>query len=167
VRLPPKAVFGLAASEVFGYEVLPRHFSGGESSPCFRILKAAGYTIVPKDDRDACNSITQLSASDREWTEGRPRLVSHLRRERKSGLAAAKKATFMREHGKLFCERGRLDPEATYGGCHGAACIEVHHATVRVSETPRAASNRSSSTGRATASPLRRAPHRAQALSGA
>jgi hypothetical protein len=134
VRLPPKAVFGLAASEVLGYEVLPRRFSAGHSSPCFRIIKAARYTIVPKGNGEMATSITQLSATDREWTEGRPRLVSHLRRERRSGLAAAKKAAFIREHGKLFCERCRLDPEISYGGGHGAACIEVHHATVRISE---------------------------------
>jgi hypothetical protein len=110
VRLPPKAVFGLAASEVLGYEVLPRRFSAGHSSPCFRIIKAARYTIVPKGNGEMATSITQLSATDREWTEGRPRLVSHLRRERRSGLAAAKKAAFIREHGKLFCERCGLIP---------------------------------------------------------
>src|SRR6202045_59035 len=28
-RLPPKAVFGLAATEALGFTVQPRHFSGG------------------------------------------------------------------------------------------------------------------------------------------
>ena len=49
-RLPPKAVFGLAASEALGFEVLPEHFSGGAGTPCFRVLEAAGLTILPKDE---------------------------------------------------------------------------------------------------------------------
>ena len=48
-RLPPKALFGVAASRVLNIEVLPAHFIGGEGTPCFRILLAAGFQIVPKD----------------------------------------------------------------------------------------------------------------------
>ena len=64
---------------------------------------------------------------DRAWAEGHPRLMTHLRRERKAGLAPAKKAAFIREHGRLRCERCGLDPAETYGPDIGDACIEVHH----------------------------------------
>jgi hypothetical protein len=49
LRLPPKAVFGLAASEALGFRVLPRHFSGGEGTPCFNSIRSAGYEIVHKE----------------------------------------------------------------------------------------------------------------------
>jgi hypothetical protein len=49
-RLPPKAVFGIAASAALGFEVQPKHFSGGRGTPCFRILEEAGFTIVPKNE---------------------------------------------------------------------------------------------------------------------
>jgi 5-methylcytosine-specific restriction protein A len=47
-RLPPKAVFGLAATEALGFPVLPKHFTGGINTPSFRALEAAGFAIVPK-----------------------------------------------------------------------------------------------------------------------
>jgi hypothetical protein len=49
-RFPPKAVFGLAASEALGFMVQPKHFSSGTGSPCFRVLQRAGFTIVPKNE---------------------------------------------------------------------------------------------------------------------
>jgi predicted HNH restriction endonuclease len=64
--------------------------------------------------------------------EGRPKLMQHLRRERAAGLASAKKASFIREHGKLFCELCSMDPVATYGEFDGPACIEVHHHSIQV-----------------------------------
>ena len=64
---------------------------------------------------------------ERAWIEGHPRLVTHLRRERRSGLASAKKAAFIREQGHLICERCKMDPRETYGSDVGNACIEVHH----------------------------------------
>jgi hypothetical protein len=103
-RFPPKAVFGLAASEGLGFEIQPKHFTGGRGTPCFRILEAAGFTIVAKSE--ALPSLNlPASQEDREWAEGTPKLVSHLRKERASGLAQAKKENFMRLHGRLICER--------------------------------------------------------------
>jgi hypothetical protein len=46
--LPPKAVFGLAATEALGFPVLPKHFTGGVGTPCFQALEAAGFAIRPK-----------------------------------------------------------------------------------------------------------------------
>src|SRR5262245_7500642 len=34
----------------------------------------------------------------------------------------------------FFWERCRLDPKTAHGDRHGAACIEIHHAAVQVSE---------------------------------
>lgn len=52
-RLPPKAVFGKAASEALGFTVLPRHFTGGLGTPAFAALEKAGYSIVPKEQQPA------------------------------------------------------------------------------------------------------------------
>lgn len=133
VRLPPKAVFGLAASKALGFTVMPRHFTGGLNSPCFQVLQAAGYRIVAKSEI-VSQPTTTLSAEDRQWAEGKPMLVTHLRRERGSGLSEAKKAEFRRVHGRLFCERCSMDPVQSYGGLHGEACIEAHHQEVRVAD---------------------------------
>lgn len=128
VRLPPKAVFGLAASEALGFQVLPHHFSAGHGTPCFAVIRRAGYRIVAKGDSSPVDEVP-VSPEDRTWAEGRPKLVTHLIRERAAGLAAAKKALFVKTHGRLWCERCRLDPLEKYGPDTGAACIEVHHRT--------------------------------------
>lgn len=132
-RLPPKAVFGIAATQALGFPVLPRHFSGGDGTPCFRVLRAAGYAIVPKAEVTDSNYPAQVPA-DEAWTEGKPKLVTHVRKERGPGLAKAKKAEFRRVYGKLFCERCRLDPVETYASEHGEACIEVHHHLTQIQD---------------------------------
>ena len=129
-RLPPKAVFGLAATEALGYEILPRHFVGGSGTLCFKAITDAGYRIVRKDkiqpDEVPPDEVSP-NPDDHTWVEGHPKLVTHLRRERKPGLAAEKKDVFRREHGRLQCECCGLDPAKTYGPDIGDACIEVHH----------------------------------------
>lgn len=137
IRLPPKAVFGIGATEALGFSILPKHFSGGESSTCFRILREAGYTIVPKGEAVEPVESADLGTDPPEtleWTEGRRVLHQHYTRERASGLAQAKKAKFKRENGRLFCERCRMDPVVAFGGQVGEACIEVHHKAVAVSQ---------------------------------
>ena len=130
-RLPPKAVFGLAATEALGFPVLPKHFTGGLGAPAVRILEDAGYEIVPKGA--ASEMPPGLPPDDRQWAEGRRRLVQHLARERAPGLSKAKKAAFIREHGRLFCERCQVDPVQQFGDEVGLACLEVHHDATRVS----------------------------------
>lgn len=125
VPMPPKAVFGVAASEALGFKVLPQHFTGGVGTPCFKILEKAGLQIVPKGEAPDVN-MTSLSREDREWTEGNRKLVLHLRRERGSNLARDKKAAFVLEHGKLYCERCKTDASAI-DPKFGDVCIEVHH----------------------------------------
>ncbi|WP_353472345.1 hypothetical protein PVT71_13705 [Salipiger sp. H15] len=131
-RLPPKAVFGRAASLALGISVGPQQFSAGKGTPCFKILEEAGYRIVRKSDPVVLTEL--LSEEDRVWAEGKPRLVSHLRRERGHGLAKAKKAEFLRLHGRLFCEKCEMDPIEVFGSEDGEACIEVHHHSTAVSE---------------------------------
>lgn len=45
---PPKAIFGLAAQRIAGRALSADEFSGGESSPCFLILKSLGFEIASK-----------------------------------------------------------------------------------------------------------------------
>lgn len=125
-RLAPKAVFGLAASEALGFEVLPENFRGGRDTQCFRMLTACSFPVVSKSHGAEIDE-TPMNEDDRVWTEGRPRLVAHLRRERGGGLAKAKRDRFRAAHGRLFCERCAMDPIATFGSDLGEACIEVHH----------------------------------------
>lgn len=133
LRLPPKAVFGLAATYALGFQIMPRHFTAGLSSVCFEVLEDAGFRIVPKGEQDHSVPLP-LPNDDRLWAEGRPKLIAHLRRERALGLSFAKKAEFRRVRGRLFCERCLMDPIVTYGGEHGEACIEVHHHVVQVAQ---------------------------------
>ncbi|MBI1180823.1 MAG: hypothetical protein GC201_09715 [Alphaproteobacteria bacterium] len=127
-RLPPKAVFGIALSEIIGRPATPHDFSAGWGTPCFSIIEAAGYPIVEKDE------IIPISASEiddeRTWAEGTPRRVAHLRRERAPGLSRAKKRSFIEQHGELSCERCHITAKSL--GEYGDACIEVHHARVAV-----------------------------------
>jgi 5-methylcytosine-specific restriction protein A len=133
IRLPPKAVFGIAASMALDFDVQPRHFSAGIGTPCFRILERSGYEVVAKGEPGALPEAPP-PPEDQEWTEGKQRLILHLRRERAKGLSQAKKTAFKREHGRLFCERCKMDPSERYGEDIGEACIEVHHREVQVKD---------------------------------
>lgn len=128
-RLPPKAVFGLAAAEALGFDVLPGHFSAGEGSLCFRILREAGFLVVPKTGTDSPvgRKIRRTVDEDLRWSEGDLRAVRHLARERAPSLAQAARDRFRREHGRLFCEICGVDPVAAAGDDAAEACIEVHH----------------------------------------
>jgi 5-methylcytosine-specific restriction protein A len=134
--LPPKAVFGLAASKALGFEVLPRHFSGGVDTICFRKLEACGLTIVEKGSApDVPDDVAvPLTEEDRVWIEGKLRLVTHLRRERRRGLSAAKRQAFREANGRLYCERCGFDPVSAYGTEMAEACLEVHHSRVAVAD---------------------------------
>ena len=132
-RLPPKAVFGIAASEALGFEVLSRHFTGGAGTTCFQSIESAGYEIVTKSGSSKSVNIP-LDPEEKTWAEGGPRLAAHLTRERARGLSPAKKDKFIGIHGKLFCERCKIDPKEIYGKDVGDACIEVHHAKVSLAD---------------------------------
>ncbi|MFM0428435.1 hypothetical protein PQQ75_05415 [Paraburkholderia aspalathi] len=132
-RLPPKAVFGVALSLALDGEVIePKHFSGGESSTCFRLLRGAGYQVVPKSESEAGED--EQSDEDHEWNEGKVELRFHFKRERAKGVSRAKKAQYRRIHGKLACERCGLDPVIHYKSELAEACIEVHHSATQVGQ---------------------------------
>ena len=114
-----------------GTEVEPKHFSGGEGSPCFRALRAAGYQVLPKNGSD---TDVEAEADWREWDEGRKVLHRHVAGERAPSLAKAKKAQYRRIHGVLKCEQCGLVPSAHYATEMADSCIEVHHAKTQVSE---------------------------------
>lgn len=130
-RLPPKAVFGRAATEALGFAVGPRHFSAGRGTVCFQSLEAAGFPIVAR----SAPGPTDTSDDERGWVEGAPRLVGHLKRERARGLSQAKKDAFRAEHGgRLFCEDCGIEPSDHYGDDLADACIEAHHTRIAVAE---------------------------------
>lgn len=144
-RYAPKQVFGIALQEATGTAPIPANFSADWGTPCFDILEDSGLWIVPKPggkgsprpiDRKSGESPKSFTPTDEErtWVEGNPRIAKHLVRERKPGLAKKKREQFALDHGKLFCERCELDPEAVYGAEAGSACIKVHHARTHVAD---------------------------------
>ncbi|WCD82966.1 HNH endonuclease [Pseudomonas sp. TUM22785] len=130
-RLPPKAVFGLAATRALGFPIKPKHFTAGIGSPCFQILIEAGFPIVSLGE--STSPEPYLLPEEQLWAEGNKKLVAHLRGERAPGLSKAKKAKFREVHGELFCERCKMKPVDVYGD-EGDACIEVHHHTTQVAD---------------------------------
>ncbi|MEC3910065.1 hypothetical protein U5A82_06120 [Sphingobium sp. CR2-8] len=128
-RLAPKKVFGFALEQALGIVAFPGHFSAGLGTPCFQILEAAGYPIVTKGQ-----AVTPPSVPvdpDLAAAEGNQRLVTHLKRERRPALAAAKRRAMIDQLGYLQCERCKMVPSQELGQ-HGDAVIEVHHAKVQV-----------------------------------
>jgi hypothetical protein len=129
LRLPPKAVFGVALGLALDRVASPSHFTSGEGSVCFDVLRSHGYQIGPK----GFDTVEQPSID--EFDEGSKVLRMHAKRERSAAAAKAKKAEYFAQHGKLGCERCDEDLSARYGAA-AAACIEVHHAKLAVSEMP-------------------------------
>lgn len=122
----------LLSDALGGAPVAPEHFTAGEGFTCFRLLREAGHQVVPKGEPAAPETGDAEADEDAQWSEGKQSLVSHMRRERRGGLASAKKAQVRRLQGKLVCERCGCDPVAKYGTPDAEACIEVHHATTHV-----------------------------------
>lgn len=50
-RFPPKVIASLAARKYRGRLLFSQEFTGGVDSACFRVLQAAGFTMVPKTQR--------------------------------------------------------------------------------------------------------------------
>jgi len=128
-RLSPKAVFRLALSIALNGAQIESRLLGSERAR-ITLLREAGYEIVEKGERRELSD-SQINL-DHEWLEGGVKLRSHLTRERAPGLAKAKKAQYLRTHGRLSCERCGFDPVAHYGVDEADACIEVHHSAVHV-----------------------------------
>ena len=131
-RLPPKAVFGKALALALGTPAVPGNFSGGEGSICFDILRAHGYRVVPKDTPAPVIEVTEL-----DFAEGEVRLRTHARRERSPVAVKAKKAEALARDGSLACEGCRTNYTEKYGSdAAAAACIEIHHHKLAISDMP-------------------------------
>jgi len=140
-RLAPKKVFGLALEEALGIKALPKHFSAGWGQPSFRIIEAAGYLIVPKNEPAPtpeeiaqAHNVLPPTGGGTASREGTLKLVMHMRRERDPNLSDKKKAAFIAEHGLLYCERCKMNPAEHYEADVATACIEVHHAKIQVKD---------------------------------
>lgn len=139
LRLAPKKVYALAIRQALGFYPKPGNFSAGKDKPCFRTIFEAGLSIVPKADGqnesvDVTSGTLPPDVEDVTGAEGNPQLVTHFRRERDRKLVGRKRAAFIQEHGRLFCERCSFDPFTAYPHELAAACIEVHHAKVQVKD---------------------------------
>ena len=118
--LAPKEVLGAAAR--LGLDVGPSHFRGGEGTPCFRIIRAAGLRIEPKK----VGPKVPMHLGD-EWFEGHPKRALHLTYECNRKAVREKKDALREERGWLGCEECGFVPSDQYKGDSGDACIEVHH----------------------------------------
>lgn len=58
-RLPPKAIFGLAAARKIGRPLTPAEFSGDDAAPSFAILRGLGFAI----ERKAVASLSALNST--------------------------------------------------------------------------------------------------------
>lgn len=130
-RLVPEEVFCLAATLAPGVTIGADELTGSEGSLLHRALREAGYKIVRKNypaDPEPRDSVLEglLQDEDRRWAEGSRKARNHLANERAAGLGKAKRADFLRRHGRLFCERCGFDPVASFGE-KATSCIEVHH----------------------------------------
>lgn len=123
------AVFELALEQVIGRKTVSTDFSADRNQPCFQIIEDAGYPIIARNEPTPTDEVDD----ERSWAEGALKRQDHLRRERRSGLAALKKRRFIEKYGYLFCERCKVIPSKDLGS-NGDACIEVHHAAVGISQ---------------------------------
>ena len=71
----------------------------------------------------------------RSTAEGEQVLVTHVERERDTGIVWRAKEKFRKVHGRLFCEACAFDFQAKYGSL-GEGFIEAHHVTP-LNEGPR------------------------------
>ena len=130
VKLPPKAVFGIAATEALGFEVKPKDFTSGVGSQCFKILERSGFPVhevalARVDESGGMNLF--LDIVDAEFREGTLKVRMHLQRERAPGLRQAKIASFRKLHqGRLYCEHCDFEPVVKYPLDVAESCMEVH-----------------------------------------
>lgn len=95
------------------------------------VLREAGHRVPDPDyvtDEPVLNvaPVPDLDELDRETSEGRRTLRTHLKLERDSGLADRKKRWARAAHGKLGCEVCGFDFVQRYGSI-GDGFAEIHH----------------------------------------
>ena len=133
-RIRPQAVVDCAARRATGREDWAEPGIGAlAKARVTAFLRREGYEIVPVGAPPTRPDIP-VSSDDREWSEGRPLLVTHLKRERAPGLARAKKRNVLRQLGRLVCERCGLDPVEAFESEAAVACLEVHHNRLEIAQ---------------------------------
>ncbi|MBB6247748.1 HNH endonuclease [Rhodanobacter sp. A1T4] len=91
-----------------------------------RFRSALIKTKVAHDQPEGRPSLGDIDWEDLSGTEGKKKLVTHLRRERKLHLANAKRESMLAQTGRLICEACKLDFTDVYGPL-GKGVYEVHH----------------------------------------
>lgn len=125
-RYPSKAIVGIAASMVTGFEFTPADFSGGIKSKCVKLLMDQGFRIIEdhKGGVAADDSLfpDELLSQD-NFVEGAAVqvMVNRYERDRHAREAA------LRYHGYL-CMVCALDMSKKYGNI-AKGFIHVHHLT--------------------------------------
>lgn len=132
-RVRPETVVAIAA-RLAGRELPGAHATGTMAAArASELLRREGFEVVPAGAAPTLSDVP-VSSEDREWSEGRPILVAHLKRERAPGLARAKKRNVLRRLGRLACERCGLDPVEAFGNEAALACLEVHHFRLEIGQ---------------------------------
>lgn len=110
--------------------IIPRRIKGGigQSNVWFADKPESSEIVKEVTNLIETGSTPQLPDIDRylSSSEGNPRLVAHLRRERNASLVKAKKKATLKTTGKLRCEVCKFDFSEVYGE-YGEDFCEVHH----------------------------------------
>lgn len=65
----PKVIFGFAAAKVINRPLFSDEFSGGNSTPCFEILKKLGFEIIDKAVPDVQKNDVEISEINKDISE--------------------------------------------------------------------------------------------------
>ena len=117
-RYAPKAVVGLAATELLGVRFGPKSFKGGVGSQCFRTLAKNGFTIITKGETSPFPDEVSVSETH---IEGAVEQIIVNRYER--DMAARGKAI---QHHGAECKVCGFDFQDIFGAI-GEGFIHVHH----------------------------------------
>lgn len=121
------------------FDKLPSFLKAGPAGTFFPLTDEQGeelYRLVVQYnpevkgvwlDINAYKEMENLPDIDISATEGKVRLVTHLKRERNQKIILAKKTQVLSEIGKLKCEVCGFDFEEVYGEKLGRGYCEVHH----------------------------------------
>ena len=117
-RYPPKAVVGIAASNLIGKQLGPYDFKGGLKSKCFRVLESNDFEIVTKGDTAPFPEEVVTSGSHTEGSITQA-IVNRYERDPRA------RAKCIKEYGPV-CQVCSMDFEKKYGAI-GEGFIHVHH----------------------------------------
>jgi 5-methylcytosine-specific restriction protein A len=117
-RYPPKAVVGIAASNIIGKQLGPYDFKGGLKSKCFKVLESNHFEIVTKGDTSPFPEEVEASESHTEGAITQA-VVNRYERDPRA------RAKCIKEYGPV-CQVCSMNFEKKYGAI-GEGFIHVHH----------------------------------------